>query len=135
MSLLENILVSVVANIVFWIGLGVVFAIVLRVSQRRLRKFFGIADGKTLHVCLSNLWNPSSRPAPATGKSRYYIGLSELEASRAVDSLFSTANFKLPDIVRGLVDGMWAYNTKRAETTVSPAIDRPGREYDYLNEP
>lgn len=135
MSLLENVLSSVIANFVFWIGLGVAFAIALRAGQRRLRRFFGLANGKTLHICLSNLWNPTVLPASRVGKARYLIGLNELEASRAIDSLFTTANFRLPDMVRGLVDSMWSSNTKRAETSIAPPIGGPGGEYEYLDEP
>lgn len=117
MEVLFDILINVTANLIFWMGLGLVAAAYVRTSQRRFRRFFGLVENARLSACVSNLWSTavSSRPRG------YTVSLHELRASESINRLFGTASFRLPDMVRGLVDTIYlggqSYNF---HTTVSP---------------
>ena len=116
--MLLEIATNVIANIVFWLGLGLAVAGLARIAQRRFRGFFGLRANQQLIVCLSNLWTET-----ASGRPRgYSVSLHELRASEAVTRLFGSASFRLPDLVRGLVDaiylGRYRYDF---HSTVSPA--------------
>ncbi len=62
--MLLDIATNVIANVVFWLGLGFAVAAMARIAQRRFRRFFGLHTNQQLVVCLSNLWTTatSSRP-------------------------------------------------------------------------
>ncbi|MGW5739807.1 hypothetical protein [Amycolatopsis sp. NPDC003861] len=116
--MLLDIATNVIANVVFWLGLGFAVAALARLAQRRFRRFFGLHTNQHLVVCLSNLWTTASSSRPRG----YSISLHELRASEAITRLFGSASFRLPDLVRGLVDtiylGRHRYDFR---TTVSPA--------------
>jgi hypothetical protein len=109
-----DIATNVIANIVFWIGLGLTAAGMVRIAQRRFRRFFGLHTNQELVVCLSNL--STTRP------HGYSVSLHELRASEAITRLFGSATFRLPDLVRGLVDAIYlAGHRYDFRNTVSPS--------------
>lgn len=116
--MLLDILTNVIANVVFWIGLGVTAAAVVRVAQRRFRRFFGLDANQQLATCLSNLWTTATSTRPRG----YSVSLHELRASEAITRLFGSASFRLPDVVRGLVDAIYLGGHRYDfRTAVSPA--------------
>jgi hypothetical protein len=134
MTFILDVLANFASNIVFWIALGLTFAAAIRTTQSRFRQFFGIEDTRSLYVCLSNLWHPDSPQRHSTDYNRYYIGLNELEAARAVDALFGTATFRLPDAARGLIDAIWARSARRTLNTVSPCLSDSVDSYGQLDQ-
>jgi hypothetical protein len=109
---------NVAANLVFWALLGSIFWSISVTVTRRFSRFFGLARVNAVTVYLSNLWTPQlSRSGKTVG---YTIALHELRAAQPVDSLFSSASLRLPDLVRGLVDTLWLRGHVRCETAVSP---------------
>jgi hypothetical protein len=109
---------NVAANIVFWVLLGSIFWFIGVTAARRFSRFFGLARVNSVAVYLSNLWTPQfSRSGKTVG---YTIALHELRAAQSVDTLFSSAPLRLPDLVRGLVDALWLREHVRCETAVSP---------------
>ncbi|MFD9705838.1 hypothetical protein, partial [Lentzea sp. NPDC059081] len=116
--MLADIASNVIANIVFWLGLGLVAAATVRVGQRRFRRFFGLTSTEQLAVCLSNTWNAQASARPRG----YSASLHELRAAEAVTRLFGSASFRLPDMVRGLVDAIYLGGHRYDfHLTVSPA--------------
>ncbi|MFE5565679.1 hypothetical protein ACFQ68_11870 [Amycolatopsis japonica] len=120
---LVDIATNVIANIVFWIGLGLTVAGLVRIAQRRFREFFGLRTNQQLIVCLSNLWTTTTSTRPRG----YSVSLHELRASETITRLFGSASFRLPDLVRGLVDAIYLGGHKYdVHSTVSPsATDDP----------
>ncbi|HEX7307431.1 hypothetical protein [Lentzea sp.] len=123
--MLADIASNVIANIVFWLGLGLAAAATVRVGQRRFRRFFGLDTNQRLAVCLSNLWSATTSARPRG----YSVSLHELRAAEAVTRLFGSASFRLPDMVRGLVDAIYLGGHRYDfHMTVSPApTDDPKR--------
>jgi hypothetical protein len=73
---------NVLANLIFWLLLGVTFWVVSRVVIRRFLRFFGLARVNSIGIYLSNLWNPQ---ASLTGRTvGYTISLHELQAAQSV---------------------------------------------------
>lgn len=124
MSFLVDVVTNVLANIIFWVVLGLAFAAYVQASKARFRRFFGLAPDLKLTICLSNLWSSSTSTQPNHRRARYYIGLNELKASQSILELFGTSAFRLPDMVRGLVDSMWSSSSKMVETAVSEPVDQ-----------
>jgi hypothetical protein len=120
---LLDIATNVIANIVFWIGLGLIVAVLARIAQRRFRGFFGLRANQQLIVCLSNLWTTATSTRPRG----YTVSLHELRASETITRLFGSASFRLPDLVRGLVDAIYLGGHRYDfHSTVSPsATDDP----------
>jgi hypothetical protein len=128
--MLLDIATNVIANIVFWLGLGLVVAAMARVAQRRFRRFFGLHTNQQLAVCLSNLWTTvtSSRPRG------YTVSLHELRASEAITRLFGSASFRLPDLVRGLVDAIYlGRHQYDFHSTVSPSPTDDPKHFSELS--
>ena len=127
-TFLIDVITNVVANIVFWIWLGLTFAAYGKIVQERFRNFFGLTKELRLTICLSNLWSQTSSPQRDIGRARYYIGLNELKASQSILTLFGTSRFRLPDMVRGLVDTMWSSSIRNVDTIVSDPLGHKGNE-------
>lgn len=121
--MLLDIVTNVIANIVFWLGLGFAVAAIARIAQRRFRRFFGLHTNQQLVVCLSNLWTTAASSRPRG----YSVSLHELRASEAITRLFGSASFRLPDLVRGLVDAIYVGRHRYDfRNTVSPSpMDNP----------
>ncbi len=127
---LADIASNVIANIVFWIGLGLAAAGTVRVGQRRFRRFFGLETNQQLVVCLSNVWNSSASTRPRG----YSVTLHELRASEAVSRLFGSASFRLPDLVRGLVDAIYlSRHSYDFHTAVSPPTTDDPKQFAELS--
>ncbi|HEU5156787.1 MAG TPA: hypothetical protein VFU43_07295 [Streptosporangiaceae bacterium] len=121
-----DIATNVIANFVFWFGLGFAVAAMARIAQRRFRRFFGLHANRQLVVCLANLWTPATSSSPRG----YAVALHELRASEAISRLFGSASFRLPDLVRGLVDAIYlGRHSYDFRTTVSPA---PGEDPQHF---
>jgi hypothetical protein len=109
---------NVVANLVFWLLLGIFFWVASKVVVRRFFHFFGLVRVDRIGVYLSNLWNPQ---ASLTGRTvGYSISLHELRAAQSVERLFGSAPLRLPEVVRGLVDALWLHRKVQCTTDVSP---------------
>ena len=118
MSFLIGLGSNTVANVLFWALLGALFWVVSTVVARRFSQFFGLNRTARVAVYLSNLWKPESSPS---GRSEgYTISLHELRAAQSVDKLFGSAPFRLPDLVRGLVDAIWLRHQVQCVTDVCP---------------
>lgn len=118
MTFIIGIASSVLANLVFWLLLGMVFWAASRVVTRRFFHFFGLARVDSFGVYLSNLWTPQASP---TGrKAGYSISLHELQAAQSIEKLFGSAPLRLPELVRGLVDALWLHRQVQCATDVSP---------------
>lgn len=118
MDFILGILDNILANLVFWLLLGIFFWLISTTVSRNFSQFFGINSVRTIAVYLANLWTPASslskRPVG------YIISMHELWAAQSVNKLFGSAPFRLPELVRGLVDALWLKNPVRCETLVSP---------------
>ncbi len=115
MDFLVNLIGNVLANVIFWVGLGLVIWIGIRVTRSRFLKFFGLESNQTLIVYLSNLWEPTTKKPEG-----YVISGHEFRMSESVNSLFGSTPFRFPELVRGLVDGFWIGEKLEISTTVSP---------------
>jgi len=128
-QILKDILTNVVANLIFWLGLGLIVGLTVRFGQRKFQKFFGLCVNQYLTVCLSNLWSTEISRRPRG----YAVALHELRASEAITRLFGSASFRLPDMVRGLVDTVWTGSRDyEFQTAVSPATTEDPRKFEYL---
>jgi hypothetical protein len=115
MDFLVNLISNVLANVIFWFGLGLVIWIGIRITQSRFLKFFGLEFNRTLIVYLSNLWEPTTRKPEG-----YVISGHEFRVSESVNSLFGSTPFRFPELVRGLVDSFWIGKKLKILTTVCP---------------
>lgn len=129
MQILRDILTNLVANLAFWLGLGLVVGLTVRFGQRKFQKFFGLGVNKYLTVYLSNLWSTEISRRPRG----YAVALHELRALEAITRLFGSASFRLPDIARGLVDTIWTGSRGyEFQTAVSPAMTEDPRKFEHL---
>jgi hypothetical protein len=55
MRFVLDVLTNVLANIVFWVGFGVMAWLGIRISQRKFARFFGITTNRNIAVYVSNL--------------------------------------------------------------------------------
>ncbi|MGW5918520.1 hypothetical protein ACWFPY_05980 [Nocardia fluminea] len=115
MTFLLDIATNLIANVVFWALLGTVFLVGSRVIERRMVAFFGLSEGRQIQVILSNLADPHP-----DGRPRYSLSLHEFQAAQSVNKLFGGAPLRLPELVRGLVDGIWLRRQVQCRTEVSP---------------
>ncbi|MEC3979817.1 hypothetical protein [Amycolatopsis sp. H20-H5] len=128
--MLLDIATNVIANIVFWLGLGFAVTALARLAQRRFRRFFGLYMNQQLIVCLSNLWTTATSSRPRG----YSISLHELRASEAITRLFGSASFRLPDLVRGLVDAIYLGRHRyEFRNTVSPSPSDDPKHFSDLS--
>ncbi len=104
-------------------------AILVRITQRRFLRFFGLISNPNLAACLSNLWSHEFSARPRG----YTISLHELRASEAITRLFGSASFRLPDVVRGLVDAIYLGSKSYTfRTSVSPAATDRLQDFEDL---
>ena len=75
---------NVLANLIFWLLLGVTFWMVSRVVIRRFLRFFGLARVNRMGIYLSNLWNPQ---ASLTGRT---VGYTVTRGEDKVSTLSAT---------------------------------------------
>jgi hypothetical protein len=114
--------INLLANVVFWIGLGLIVRFTaLRKSRDKFLRFFGLQKLK-LAVYLSNLWEPSSKTA-APG---CILAGQEFKVAETVTSLFGSTPARLPELVRGLVDSYWLPDKVDFRIEVSPLPDCQG---------
>jgi len=111
-----NLATNLLANVVFWLGLGVTVWLGARLIRRRFFRFFGLRRDGQFTVHLSNLWDPASRGNTAG----YTISMHELRATQSGEQLFGSATMRMPEAVRGLVDSVWLRQISRPELVVSP---------------
>lgn len=120
MDYLIDVSAGVVASVVFWVLFGLAVYLFAQLSRKRFVKLFG--DRSTTPILLSNAWVPGVTTRPIG----YLLSLHEMNAGLAITSLFARAPIRLPEIVRGLVDGIWLPNSiscplEVAEPTEDPA--------------
>lgn len=115
MDFLANLINNILANIIFWFGFGFLIWLVIRITQSRVLKFFGLETNRTLVVYLSNLWKPTTEKPEG-----YVLSEHEFRAAESINSLFGGTPFRFPEFVRGLVDSFWIGKKLNITTTVSP---------------
>jgi hypothetical protein len=100
----ENVLASLIANIIFWFVLGV-FVWFFHVTPIRMKfeRFFGINKKRQIDIFLSNLWDSSLQ----NDQHGEVIAGKELEAAKTINSIFACASPGVPELVRGLVGNIW----------------------------
>ena len=111
---------SFLGNLLFWVGLGLVVWASTARTRRRFSRFFGFDGQGVLTVYLSNLWQPELARRPIG----YTLSLHEFHATQTVGRLIGSSHMRLPEIVRGLVDGIWLRRAPTATFTPAP-IDGP----------
>lgn len=112
-----NLLNNILADGIFWLGFGVVLVLAIRIAQFRFLSFFGLQNKRKLIVYLSNLWQPTS----GDPKSCILAG-HEFRVTRTINSLFGDTPFRLPELVRGLVDSFWIGKELKILVEVSPLV-------------
>ena len=115
MAVFEEVIVSVVADSIFWLLVGFVSWIAIKASQKKFLSFFGLENGKPIHIYLSNLW-VASQEKPIG----YLISGHEFKVTESINGLFGSLPFRLPEIVRGIVDNFWVGNKLKKKYFVSP---------------
>lgn len=116
MAFLLGLVSNVLANVVFWLGLGAMVWLVASIARRRFVDFFGLSRDGQITVHLSNLWDPASTAGPAG----YTISRHEFQVTQSVSRLFGSASMRLPEMARGLVDGLWLRQIPQPDVAISP---------------
>ena len=121
-----NTLSNVVANLVFWVLLGVTFWSIGLVSARRFTSFFGLRNSNGIVIYLSNLYSSGTNPSGRSdGRT---ISIHELHGAQSVDRVLASAPLRLPELVRGLVDSIWLRGKIESDVVVSP-LDRASIDF------
>ena len=107
---------NLLANVLFWLGLGAVAWLATLVARRRFLRFFGLDTNTHMTIYLSNLWERQRSTSPIG----FMISLHEFRAAQSIDRLFGDAPLRLPELVRGLIDGLWIHRVPRPTVEVSP---------------
>jgi hypothetical protein len=111
---------NVVANIIFWVGLGGSAWLAISTTHRQLLSFFGLQRNRTLMVYLSNAYKPTQNK-PVGG----LISEHEFHVIESIRNLFGSTSLRYPELVRGLVDSFWLGESINLKFAVSPQqIDR-----------
>ena len=118
MNFVIGTLSNVVANLIFWVLLGLAFWLASVFLARRFMGFFGLRSTHGVNVYLSNLFTPEGKLSGRT--DGYTISLHELRAAQSIDKILGSAPLRLPDLVRGLVDSLWLRGQLQFEVLVSP---------------
>lgn len=117
---LIDLLVNIVANLIFWLGLGTfAYYVIFRKTLSEFLTFFGLDRNRRLTVYLSNLWLPSMKQEPW---SRIVSG-HEFRVTKTMHSLFGSAPVSLPELVQGLVDKFFLGEKIDLGIEVSPQSD------------
>lgn len=117
-ELLLDVLSNIVANLLFWVILGVVFWSVSKAGRRRFVTFFGFRAQSTIDIYVSNKWDPVTSERP----KGFSLALHESMAAQAAARLIQSSQLRAPEIVRGLIDGIWLNSALNSTTIVTPAV-------------
>lgn len=126
-GMISDILVNVIADIIFWLGLGIIVCLAVRIAQFRFMGFFGLKTHGKLIVYLSNLWQPTA----GNPKSCVLSG-HEFRVTRSINSLFGETPFRLPSLVRGLVDSFWIREKLSITVEASPPTTKQVKFTDMI---
>jgi hypothetical protein len=108
---------NILANIIFWLGLGLIFRyLIVSKTRKNFLKFFGLDTKKKLIVYLSNLWLPSITIKPW---GRIISGY-EFKVTKSINNLFGSTPSNVPDLVKGLVDALFIEKNLEICVEVSP---------------
>jgi hypothetical protein len=102
MSFLVDTAANVLANLLFWFGLGGIFWLLARTGRRRFLRFFGVERDRSLTAYLSNLGLPTG-----DRRTKLLISGHEFLVVRTLAKLFSSSTLRYPEFVRGLVDSIF----------------------------
>ncbi|WP_378673080.1 hypothetical protein [Nocardia sp. GCM10030253] len=80
-------------------------------------RFFGLGNSRRVQVYLSNAAEHTPR---SDGRPRLALAFHEFQAIQSVNKLFGAAPLRLPELARGLVDGIWLRRPIRHLAEVSP---------------
>jgi hypothetical protein len=117
MNVLANLGTNILAEILFWLGFGILCYLAIRLAQGRFLDFFGVRGSRKLLVYLSNLWQ--GREGEPNGS---VVSGQEFRATRTVAGLFGDAPLRLPELVRGLVDVLFSGDKVDVSIDVSPLL-------------
>lgn len=126
MAILKDIGINVFSDLILWFGLGLVVFLWLKMRKYKFAGFFGIEKNQKLIVYLSNLWQFSKNNSEGM-----IIAGAEFRTAQTIQSLFGTTPFRVPQLVRGLVDELWAGQEFDIDIKVSP-IDPDSIEFSNM---
>lgn len=115
MDFLVNLINNILADIILWLGFGLLVYLFIRIVRSKFLKFFGLETNRKLVVYLSNLWKPTTEKPEG-----YVLSEHEFRAAESINSLFGSTPLRFPELVRGLVDSFWIGKELDITTTVSP---------------
>ena len=113
---LIDLFINILANVMFWLVLGLGFHCIIRRTQSEFLRFFGLEHNRKLIVYLSNLWLPTMTKKPPG----CIVAGQEFKVPKTLGALFGSAPFRLPELVRGLVDSFWIGSKLDVDHRVSP---------------
>lgn len=106
MTFSASVLGSLLASIIFWLGLGGLFWLLTWMTEKRLRRFFGLHRSRVVEVHLSNT-SLNDPPTSDRRGIRRTLSLHESWAGAAVTQMFQRAPMRMSEMARGLVDALW----------------------------
>jgi hypothetical protein len=115
MENLRDIGINIFSDLVLWLGLGLLVYLWLKIRKHKFLRFFGVEKNHKLVVYLSNLWQQSKNNSEGI-----VIAGSEFRVAISIQSLFGKTPFRVPELVRGLVDELWAGQELDYAIKVSP---------------
>ena len=116
MSFIASVAASLLATLLFWLGLGATFWGLTRLTDRRLQRFFGLGRSRVVEVHLSN--TSLNTPPTKDGRIRQTLSVHESWAAASVAQLFQRAPLRLSEMVRGLVDALWLRDATQVRVQV-----------------
>lgn len=121
----RDLLVNILANIIFWVVGGFLFGFLLSLRRRKLIRFFGVVKNRPIIVYLSSLPVEGGSIVDKYGIPSRYDGIavhaSEFQIIPQITSLFVSNMFQeIPDLFAGLVDNVWLLKKPVIEFMLSP---------------
>lgn len=117
---------NVLANLLFWGGGGALVWLGILVGRRRkLARFFGLRNGTSYTVYLSGYLIEKYAVKDRDGVPRGHQGLAipeyEFQSIPVLNRVLSVANSPIvPDLFRGLIDGLWLLSLPTVQYVPSP---------------
>src|SRR5215468_5524429 len=98
----------------FWLLVGGAVWLASQLARKRFTQFFCLDSSSLITLYVSNLWNPTL----SKRSEGFALSMHESNATQTITKLISSAQLRTPDIVRGLVDGIWLNSQLATETVV-----------------
>jgi len=112
--------INCLAQFLFWLFAGILVLLYTRLTNvRRFRQFFGLYKDSNIVIYLSNMKLKGASDLQIDPKDRG-VSLEELRAVQSIYSLFGRTPLRVPELVRGLVDGYFIPGPTKVATEPSP---------------